>query len=359
MIPRLYPATETTFTSYGEPLSDCISCEVTEIRNGQFTLEMEYPNDGEHARELEIDKIILAKPYDGATEAEPFRIINVETDIDGVTAVNAEHISYQLNHIIIGRNANRTRYPANYWNVENSYRITPSNPFSFVTDISDDGGTVYDYGCEEPTSLRMLLGGIEHSMIDLWGGEFLWNRYTVNFLKNRGADNGVTVAYGKNITGLNCEIDLSSVYTALIAYYADDENYVESAEQTITNSLSFNRVQVVDASTEFEEVPSVSDLNAWAENYLAANHINPKLTLTVEFVPLWQSEDYKDFYALEHVSLCDTVKVVYPPLNISVSAKVVQTVFDVLNEKYTSVVIGSPSTSLDDTISEIIKEVKI
>lgn len=359
MIPRLYDSTETTFDFVGDPLVDCVSCLVTEIRNGQFTLEMEYPKDGIHAGDLQVDKIILAKPYDGAEEAEPFRIVDINATLEGTITVNAEHVSYQLNHIIIGRNANRTRYPLNFWNIENSFRITPDNPFSFYTDISDDGGTVYDYGCEVPTPFRNLLGGSEHSMIDNYRGEFQWNRWTVKFLASRGADNGVVIAYGKNITGLDYQLDMSSVYTGVVAYYNNGTDYVESAQQTISNGLSFNRINVVDATSEFESTPTVQQLNTWAANYLAANHIDPKMTLTVEFVPLWQSEEYKDLYELEHVSLCDTVKVIYTPLNIVVTAKVVETIYDVLNEKYASVVIGTPSASLDDTIAEIIKEVKI
>jgi len=359
MIPRLYAASETAFTSMCEPLTDCKSCEVTEERNGEFILEMEYPQEGLHADELDIDKIILAKPFDNATEAEPFRINNVTATLDGHVVVNAEHISYQLNHIIIGANsAHQTRYPATMWNTLAGYSLASSNPFSFNTDISDAAGTVYPYGNDVPTPFRTLLGGMEGSMLDLFGGEFEWNKYTVNLWKNRGADNGVVIAYGKNIIGFDYELDMESVYTGLVAYYKTDSDYVQSTQQTIATTLSFNRVAVIDATDQFESVPTVNDLNTWAASYLAANHINPKMSVTVDFVPLWQTEEYKSFYDLEHVSLCDTVKVIYTPLNLVVTAKVVKTVYDVLNERYTSIVIGTPGASLDDTIAEIIKEVK-
>lgn len=360
MIPKLYGASETTFTSAAEPLVDCVRCEVTEERNGEFILELEYPQDGLHAMEFDIDKIILAKPYDNATAAEPFRINNVTATLDGHIIVNAEHISYQLNHIIIGANSgHQTRYPATMWNTLVGYNLGSSNPFSFATDISDASGTVRPYGCEVPTPLRTLLGGMEGSMLDLFGGELQWNKYTVNLWRNRGADNGVVIAYGKNIVGFDYVVDMDSVYTGLVAYYKTDNDYVQSDQQTIATTLAFSRIAVIDATSEFETVPTTSDLNTWASGYLVDNHINPKISVTVDFVPLWQTEEYKDFYALEHVSLCDTVKVIYTPLNLVVTAKVVKTVYDALSEKYTEIVIGTPGASLDDTIAEIIKEVKI
>ena len=122
MIPRLFESTATSFDSFGIcPLIDCISCKVTEERNGPFTLSMEYSRNGQWAEELLVDRIILADPHDNAEMAEPFRIREVTYNMLGNIAVEAEHISYQLNYIIVGANTQDpgTRYPAKFWEVEN------------------------------------------------------------------------------------------------------------------------------------------------------------------------------------------------------------------------------------------------
>ena len=360
MTPRLYAANESTFLSYGESLLDCAVCEVTEERNGEFTLYMEYPKSGSYAEDIEIDKIILAKPYENASQAEPFRIVDISATIDGSLAINAEHISYQLNSIIIGANSNHsTRYPATMWStLVNSYQISSVNPFTFDTDMTSESQTVRSYAFETPTPLRTIVGGMEGSMLDLFGGELKWERWKVSLLSARGADNGVVIAYGKNITGIDYKVDLNEYYNAVIAYYSNGNNYVESAVQSVGSTLAYTRTIVVDASSEFNSTPTVAQLNTWAADYLTKNYKAPKISVSVNFVPLWQSDEYKDYYELEHVALCDTVKVVYAPLNVSVKSKVVKTVYDVLTERYTEIVVGSAEMSLDDTIASLVKEVK-
>ena len=358
MIPRLFEKGAETFDNFGIcPLVDCISCKVTEERNGIYALELEYPRGGRWADELAVDRIILADPHDDSTQAEPFRIKELAFDMNGNILVNAEHISYQLNYVIIGANTNYTRYPSKFWEKENENLLSAENPFSFFTDINDDAGTVYQYGCDAPTPLRKLLGGMEGSMLDLYGGEFEWNRFTVNLWASRGADNGVKIAYTKNLTGLTYDIDLSNVYTGVVAYWTDGTNTVQSAVQEATHSYAFNRDIVVDASADFDTQPTVAQLNAWASAYLAANAPDPAVSVEVEFVPLWQTEEYKDFYDLEHVSLCDIVTVLYPPLNLSVKAKVVKTVYNVLADRYDEITISSIKQTLSDTIYSLMKEI--
>ena len=358
MIPRLYEKTETAFSSYGIcPLTDAVSCLVTEERNGGFTLEMTYPRDGRWSNEIIVDRQILADPRDGSAQAEPFRIISVDFDMNGDMLINAEHISYQLNHAIVGAFSGYTRYPLKVWQTAtDSANLLTANPFTFQTDISDDNGTVRHYGSELPVALKSVLGGNESSIIDLFGGELEWNRYNVILHSSRGSDNGIKIAYTKNLTGLTYNIDMSSVCSGAVAYYKDTDNYVQGTVQTVTNSYSFNRIAVLDASGEFtDRIPNQSDLNTYASNWLTSNAKTPAVSVEVEFVPLWQTEEYSDVSVLEHVSLCDIVTVQYPPLNLQVKAKVVKTVYDVLRDRYEEITISTIRSSLADTIYQLMR----
>ena len=74
MIPVLHPADSTSWGSFGRgALSDAISCEVLEERNGQYELEMKYPISGQHYSDLALRMIILAKPNFNDVP-QPFRI---------------------------------------------------------------------------------------------------------------------------------------------------------------------------------------------------------------------------------------------------------------------------------------------
>jgi len=64
MIPRLYDAATNTsgLSAEGTILSDVISCVVTEERNGAFEIKMVISKDDQRFSEIEIGKILTAKP---------------------------------------------------------------------------------------------------------------------------------------------------------------------------------------------------------------------------------------------------------------------------------------------------------
>lgn len=87
MIPVLLKANAVDFSTYGiGVLADCISCEVTEERNGAYELVLQYPVTGRNYGELSSERIIKAKPNDTADD-QAFRIYRITTPIDGVVAI--------------------------------------------------------------------------------------------------------------------------------------------------------------------------------------------------------------------------------------------------------------------------------
>jgi len=358
MIPRLYEKDATSFDTFGIcPLIDCISCTVTEERNGEFVLEMIYPRDGRWADEIIPDRIVLAAPFEQAEQAEPFRIKEVAFDMSNNVTVQAEHISYALNYVLIGKATEQTRYPKKMFDtLVSNYLLSASCPFSFETDMTAESQTVMTYDIPQVTPMKTILGGMEGSMLDLYGGEYKWTRWTVNLLSSRGEDNGVKIAYRKNLTGLRYDVDISGVYTGAVAFYKSQDTYVQGTRQTIQHTYGFERDIVLDASGEFNNTtPTVAQLNTYAANYLAANAPDPVVSVDVEFVPLWQTDEYKAYEDLEHVNLCDVVEVIYQPLNLAVKAKVVRTVYNVLADRYDEITISSIKSGLADTIYNLME----
>lgn len=348
MIPVLYSSTTTSFTTNGiGRLSDAVSCEVTEERNGKYELVMEYPQEGIHFEDISEEKIVLAKPYDGALTPQPFRIYRVTKPLKGVVTVYASHISYDLRR--------NTVLPFSGTNIQNTFsqiasKMVETNNFTFYTDKTSSS----PFTLTHPVSARGLLGGSTDSLLYKYGGEYEFDGFTVKLLASRGSDNGVTIRYGKNLTELKKDTDTSDIYTGAIPYWTDGENYIYGGVvySEEAGSYPYHITVPLDLSSYFEEAPTVAQLEAKAADYLEDNDTwNPSSNIEVSFVALWQTEEYKDIAVLERVKLCDYVTVEYPRGDISVKAKVIKTVYDTLLERYTKIELGSVK---QNTLAQII-----
>lgn len=90
MIPVLYPANATTLSTFGlGVLTDTISCEITEERNGVFECLLKYPVSGQHYGLITKECIVKAKPNDTAAD-QAFRIYRITKPLNGI--VNHEAI---------------------------------------------------------------------------------------------------------------------------------------------------------------------------------------------------------------------------------------------------------------------------
>lgn len=351
--PILFDKTETVFTTNGlGRLSDCFSCTVTEERNGIYELEMEYPIYGIHFDEIEIGSIICAKPADGK-DIQPFEVYKITKPLNGVVKIYAEHISYRLNRIPVLPYTAQTCALALQGLKTNAAEPCP---FDFYTDKLIDG----DWTNPVPASIRERLGGTEGSILERFQGEYEFDNFDVHLWTHRGADNGVVIRYGKNLTDLEQETNIESTVTGLLPYWANEETQVIGDIQYSANvdNFPYHRTEVLDLSQDFQneenEPPTKAELEEAAQNYIGRNNIGvPVVNLKISFVALWQTEEYKDLAALERVNLCDTITVVFDRLGVSATAQVIKTVFDVLLERYESIEVGEPKNSLGDTIASI------
>lgn len=345
----LYPSTETEFQNNGlGALSDAISCTVTEERNGMYEMEMQYPVSGSHYGEIANRAILFCKP-DPYRGPQPFRIYRILKPISGRVTIYAQHISYDLSGVTVSPFSAGSCAGALDGLKANA---VPANmPFTFWTDKSTSG----NFSVDVPSSLRSLLGGTEGSILDVYGGEYEFDRWTVKLWSQRGKDSGVTIRYGKNLTDLQQDENISNVATGIYPYWKGSDETLVEIEGKVVNApgtYDFTRIIPVDFTSDFQEQPTPEQLQSRAETYVEANDIGvPTVSLSVSFQPLEQTEEYKDIALLERVNLCDTVTVEYPTLGVSATAKCVKTVYDALKDRYTSIELGEAKTNIADTIA--------
>ena len=348
MKPILFPSTATEFNTQGlGVLTDAISCTVTEERNGAFELTMQYPDTGVHFDEITDRCIIYAipSPY---RAPQPFRIYRITRPMDGIIMVYAQHITYDLSGVPLD--------PFTAINAPDalsklSLNAAVDSPFTFWTDKS----TVASFAVSVPSSTRSVLGGSSGSILDVYGGEYEWDGFTVRLYGQRGYDNGVVISYGKNLTDIEQDRNIASVATGIYPYWTNTEGVLVTCDPKIVNApgtYDFTRVIPVDFSGDFEEQPTPAQLQARAEQYIADNKIGiPKTSITASFVQLEQFSEYEDLALLEKCDLCDTVTIRYPQLGVEAKAEIVKIETDVLLERYNSVEIGDVRANIADTIA--------
>lgn len=348
MKPILFPSTATEFTTHGlGVLTDAISCTVTEERNGAFELTMQYPDTGVHFDEITDRCIIYAipSPY---RSPQPFRIYRITRPMDGIIMVYAQHITYDLSGVPLN--------PFTAVNVPDalsklSLNAAVDSPFTFWTDKS----TVASFAVSVPSSTCSVLGGSSGSILDVYGGEYEWDGFTVRLYGQRGYDNGVVISYGKNLTDIEQDRNIASVATGIYPYWTNAEGALVTCDPPIINApgtYDFTRVIPVDFSGDFEEQPTPEQLWKRGEKYVEDNRIGiPKTSITARFAQLDQYAEYKDLALLEKVDLCDMVTIRYLQIGVEAKAEIVKTKTDVLLEKYISVDIGDVRANIADTIA--------
>lgn len=372
MIPILYAKNESTFTHNGIGfLKDATKCTVTEERNGSYECSLQYPITGQWYDQIMEGCIIKAKAND-TSEPQLFRIYKSSKPLKGIVTYSAEHISYDLNGI-----------PTLGFSVKN---VTPQaaitraiqdaglpSAFTAISDIS----TLNSSTILTPCSVRAILGGQAGSVLDVWGGEFEFDNFVVKLHKHRGSDRGVSIEYGKNLKDLKQEANIADCYTHLMPYarYSQDgegdekiEVYVYLSEKVLplnnAENIGHSKAYIMDFTDRFGEGEAVTEeaLRAKATAYAAAAELGvPKVNITVSFIQLWQTEEYKNIAPLERVMMCDTVAVRFSKLGVTARAKVIKTTYNTLEEKYDSVELGDAKSSFADTVNKqqaAIEEIK-
>lgn len=337
MIPILYDTIieGTVPAHYGlGTLTDCLSCEVSEERNGAYELQMTYAAQGIHASDIQLNYYIKAKP-NFTDDPQLFRIYKIGKTINGHFDVYAQHISYDLSgKVIYGGSAN---------NIVTACEVLEAVAGGFTIDTTKE--TIGAFEITEPSSVRSWFGGKEGSLLDVYGtGEWKYDNFHCRLMINRGADRGVQIRYGKNLTDLNQDLDSSNLYTHVVSFWKNDTTVIRGDSYATGLVLDTQKFLILDATSEFEEEPAVADLNSYTQSYISNHNLTaPTNSITLKF--------QQTGTLVERVDLCDTVTVFFEELEITAKFKCIKTKWDVLAERYIENEFGDPKTSIADTIA--------
>ncbi|WP_413481242.1 phage tail spike protein [Latilactobacillus sakei] len=365
-VPIIYEANATDFNNLGlGPLVDTTVATVTEERNGQFILEMQYPVDGIRASLIAKNRILKV---DAGHKLKDQRFvikrINRIMGNDGLSySIYAEHISYITADYALKPNLTVSG-SGNVAMTQWLNGIIDSNRIHVDSDITTENTT--SWTIDKVQNARQALGGVQGSILDVWGGEYRFDNLNISLLRHRGTVSNTLLSYGRNITDFDQEENITNTYTSIYPFASYSVQNGDTSEQkilTIPNlvvdseyvkNFPNRKIQVVDFSDKFstDEKPTVERLTELAKSYIKNNNVGvPNVSTKISFVDLSKTENYKEFAPLEELDLCDEVPFAFEKFGIKTTAKISRIVWNVLLDSYDSLELGELKTNLSDVIN--------
>ena len=347
MIPIIYDKDEQLFESNGlGRIADCISCIVTEERNGIYECDFDYPVTGINYDLIKIGNII-GVTHEDTEDIQPFDIVSCSKPIDGVVSFHAVHISYRQNYL--------TTSGTNINNIDDAFLMlnsaVPVNPFYYEADFTKNGYLACADGT--PRTVRQVLGGIEGSILDTYGGEYKFDKWNVLLYGDRGENRDVTIRYGVNMLEFNDDIDSSEAFNCCVPFWSGSDGIVKGSmvQSEDYDPNSRNNCVPLDLTDKFENKPSAASLQTEAANYMDTKRTYlPTQTITVSFLNLKDVNGPDGLWSLFDCQLCDTVRVIFPDYGTEARFKIVKTVWNVLESRFDEMELGSLSTTLSDAL---------
>ena len=322
-------------------LDECMVAEVTTELNGEYSLELEYPVTSKKAEYLEELNIIKA-------DGQLFRIYKVERVQDKTSKVRvwARHIFYDLAFYFIESvkvlNANMKEA------LEAS--MPPELQGHFIFDVIEKN--VAPFAAKELNAVDVLF-----RLIEVYGGELVRNNFDITIKESTGETTGILIKYGKNIKGIKVIEDTSELATRI---YPIGDNNLLLPERYV--EVQGERAKLlpypITKKVEFKSYRDVESLRAKATEY-AEKAANPKLFITIDFLELSKTEEYKNFKNLTEVRLGDYVKVKHDKLGVTTELRVIKKKVDLINPINTKIELGDPLNTIIEKLdsSKLLEEI--
>ena len=336
-------------------LKDCISAKVCEVLNGEFNINITYPVGGYLYPNLVEDNIIVTDVGYGKRQA--FRIKNVNKRLDNIE-VYATHIFYDLNDNLI-----EDIYPKGQ---------TGETVINYILSHAQYEHNFIGYSNITKTStaryirknlVESLIGEDSNSFINRWGGEIIRDNYTITMVNKRGVANGMQIRYAKNLTGIEFQIDRTTVGTRIMPKAFDGlllpEKYIDSPNidlypHPIIKIIEYSDLKL--ATESGEGFASTTELYQAMRERVQEEFKNeidkPTITTTVNFVELANTKEYQEYKELEKLNIGDYSTVYVPHLNINVTQRVYKTIYDAILGKFVEFEMGYVKSNY---ITQIIK----
>ena len=356
------------YGSNGDMTLTPTTCEVELTVEGVAELTLEHPIDDLGRWEyLVTDNVIAAPtPY---SKKQLFRIYDYTKTETEVTAY-ARHVFYDS----AGEMLVDVR-PTDKTGQEALDIILSGTKYKAKTNIKTRSTAYYI----RKNIMEAIGGDDENSFINRWGGERMYDNFTVIINDRLGGDYGACAEFGRNMTGIEADISIDDVVTRIIPVSYNGHT-LEGEEPWIDSPLIGSYANPRTAVIKFEDVKLLEDCQEGEEGFSTLELLReelkrrctkeyengldkPKVNYKVDLVEVANTEDYKDYKKLTTVGIGDDVLTKDRKLKINVTARCIRLVYDCIEEENAEVELGNfienyfdKTTSAADIIQKVTRE---
>ena len=359
----LYKVGNNNFDMNGDYTLHPVSCEATFNLNDVWQLDIDIPIGNEDFKAGAV--ISVDTPYG---KRQLYRIQDTDRDMD-----NASATAYPI--FLDSRN------DCFLWDVRPTNKIgqdaldimLAGSKYTGQSDITTASTAYY----VQKNFIEALNSDDENAFLKRWGGEVAYQNFKIIVNNRLGADNGLRVEFGFNLTGLQEQVDMSNVVTRIIpkafnGYLLPDNETVDSPlinnyPVVYTRVIEYQDVKLAEDATEededngtiicatMEELYAALRTKANAEFYAGIDL--PNITYDVDMVDLSRTDLYKDYAGLLNVQLGDTVHVKNRRMGIETTARVITLVYDCITQKVTILTLGDYEANYFNDVSSTVSTV--
>ncbi len=343
---QLYKATDTEYTSGINITRYCRKAHVTEILNGSFLLELELMyNDmvwNTIAKEMQIKVPTHRGPL-------TFRILDITKDLTTLK-IRARHLLWDLSNNLI-----EDIYCKTMDGDTAIKKIISSGNYPNKWTASSD--IIVQKNCRivQEYMLDALMGDLDNSFRNRWGGELTANDYSFSINMRRGSREPREIKFRKDIAGFEYFEDTSELATRIMPIGFDGlilpEKYIDSPLIDKYAQIYIKKVKLesIKIKQNDEDEGYTSKEEAYKAMREAVQYMydvqdvdKPKQNFRADMVLLRQSEQYAKYniQALEDIQLGDAIQVNLGEYNITSNKRCISITYDCLSERYLEVEVG-------------------
>lgn len=346
---QVYKRENTRYGQNGDMALMPEKCVLKAELNGAWVLELSHPIDEEGRwRYLEEEVVVSAPTFQGKKQL--FRISRIEKEDDGILA---------------------TAYPVFFDSADDHFLMdvrpeakngqqaldimTAGSRYSGSSDI-----TAVSTAYFVRRNLMDAINGEEApTFIQRWGGEILYDNFTVIINERVGGDYGTEIRYGKNMAGIEEEVDMSDVVTRIVpvAYNGHmmsgdtpwvDSPHISKYAKIYTREIRFEDVKMEEDAKDGDDgclvCKSQEELDTALEQKCREQYASgidlPSVSIRVGMADISKTEEYKGYEGLETVRLGDTVFCRNKRLDITTAERAVGIEWDCIRDCVSEVTLG-------------------
>lgn len=341
------------------------------VLNGEWTATLEHPIDPEGRWKYIVDNTVVKMPSFNGEQL--FRVKNKEKKDSGVSVdltpvfLDAKNDCFLVDIRPTDKNGQEAL----------DLMTAPTARYTAKSDIKTVSTAYY----QTMNLIEAINGNNDNSFVNRWGGEIIYDNYTVTINERAGGDYGVQVLYGKNIVkdGFSESVDMTDVATRIVpksynGYMIEGEEpwidspLIEKYPTVHYGVMTFEDVKMREDASEDDEENGVTicdtqeqletALRKKCEEQFESGADKPKVTIEANMELLQNTELYEDVKDLEKVSLGDTVHCNHSKLGIKSDARVIELEWDAIRNKLISVTLGEFQYNFLNDVSSIMNRVE-